>query len=355
MRTPSTKSTDESSYRNIASFLLSKIPPSHIPTIGIICGSGLSGLSKTMTDVISIPYSSVPDNAFPAPSVAGHAGEMVFGKLANGAGDGHINAICFKGRFHGYEGHDMQTVVLPVRVMRCLGVKFLIVTNAAGGLNTSYNVGDIVCVMDHLALPMLAGKNPLVGKNDDELGPRFPPTSNCYDMALQEKVVESAKSLNFEKFIRSYGTYCYVSGPQYESKAECRFLRTCGGDCVGMSTIPEVVAAHHCGMKVLCLSLITNKVVMNGDEGPAASHQEVLDAVNARSVQIQSLVKQIVANCSTMIQDELPALPPIKLPKYEKKKELSRCKTCGYPHLYIASLLGFVAVCSFTFGKTFSK
>ena len=237
---------------------------------------------------------SIP--GFPEPSVAGHAGEMVFGKLEG------LNAVCLRGRFHGYEGHDMKTIVLPVRVMRCLGVKFLIVTNAAGGLNPSYSVGDVICVMDHLALPMLSGAmNPLIGPNDAELGPRFPPTSNCYDSKLQELVLSSAKSLGMESFIRENGTYCFVSGPQYESKAECRFLRSTGGDCVGMSTIPEVVAAHHCGMKVLCLSLVTNKVIMSGDEGPAASHQEVLDAVNARSIQMQSLVKGIVRECTEFI------------------------------------------------------
>lgn len=237
--------------------------------------------------------------------MAGHAGEMVFGKLEG------INTVCLRGRFHGYEGHDMKTVVLPVRVMRCMGVKFLIVTNAAGGLNPDYNVGDVVCIMDHLALPLLTGSmNPLIGPNDAELGPRFPPTSNCYDQKLQELVVASAKSLEMDSFVRKDGIYCFVSGPQYESKAECRFLRSNGGDCVGMSTIPEVVAGHHCGMKVLCLSLVTNKVIVSGDEGPAASHQEVLDAVNTRSIQIQTLVKGIIRECTTFIQ-ELPNLPKI--------------------------------------------
>jgi len=312
-------------YRQIAAYLLDQvIPASRRPVIGIICGSGLSGLSATMTDTISVPFKSIP--GFPLPTVAGHSAELVFGVLAG------VHAVCLRGRFHSYEGYSIQTVVpLPVRVMRCIGVKMVIVTNAAGGLNPDYNVGDVVCVMDHLALPMLSGFNPLIGKNDDELGPRFPPTSNCYDEKLQEKVLESASSLGMD-FVRKDGQYCFVSGPQYESKAECRFLRSCGGDCVGMSTIPEVVAAHHCGMKVLCLSLVTNKVITKGDEGPAASHQEVLDAVNQRSEQLQEIVKEFVKTSKSYLES-LPELKAITLPKY--KKPFSRCKTCGLPHLYV--------------------
>ena len=225
----------------------------------------------------------------------------------------------------------------------------MIVTNAAGGLNESYNVGgescvysyllvyiiyisdcktnateytpDIVSVMDYFALPMLAGKNPLVGHNDDELGPRFPPTSNAFDTSLQDIVMESAKTLKMDDFMRKDGTYCFVSGPMYESRAECRFLRGLGGDCVGMSTVPEIVAAHHAQMKVICLSLITNKVVMKGDEGPPASHEEVLEAVNIRSLQIQGLVKEIVKSLnSSGILDGIPDLPPINLSIQSKKK-----------------------------------
>lgn len=242
--------------------------------------------------------------------------------------------MCFRGRFHSYEGHDMNTVVLPVRIMRCLGVKLLIVTNAAGGLNTNYSVGDVVNVMDYFALPMLAGKNPLVGPNDDELGPRFPPVSNAFDPKVQDVVMKAAKNVDMDEFVRKDGTYCFVSGPMYESKAECRFLRSVGGDSVGMSTVPEIVAAHHSGIKVLCLSLITNKVVIEGDEGPPASHQEVLDAVNTRSEQVQFLVKEIVKelNMSGMLS-ELPDLKTIDLSgvddgcssQSEAKKMISPC------------------------------
>eukprot|EP00558_Chaetoceros_sp_UNC1202_P010351 CAMPEP_0197247074 /NCGR_PEP_ID=MMETSP1429-20130617/26083_1 /TAXON_ID=49237 /ORGANISM="Chaetoceros sp., Strain UNC1202" /LENGTH=338 /DNA_ID=CAMNT_0042707891 /DNA_START=92 /DNA_END=1108 /DNA_ORIENTATION=+ len=297
-------------YRQAASYLkteLQECGSAGSPKIGIICGSGLSELSNTLTDTITIKYGSIP--GFPkSTGVVGHKGEIVFG-LLNG-----IPAMCFRGRFHSYEGHDMNTTALPARVMRCLGVKLMIVTNAAGGINENYNVGDIVSVMDYFALPMLAGKNPLIGHNDDELGPRFPPTSNAFDASLQEIVLGSAKKVGISDFMRKDGTYCFVSGPMYESKAECKFLRGLGGDCVGMSTVPEIVAAHHSGMKVLCLSLITNKVVVKGDEGPPASHEEVLEAVRVRSQQIQELVKEIVtALHSSGVLADMPDLPPLNL------------------------------------------
>lgn len=171
----------------------------------------------------------------------------------------------------------MNTVVLPVQVMRCLGVRLVLVTNAAGGLKDDYEVGDVAVIRDHIALPLLAGKNPLVGPNDNELGPRFPPTSNLYDVKLQDVVVDVAKELNFEKYLHLDGTYAFVSGPQYESKSECAMLKMLGADAVGMSTVPEILAAHHSGMAVLCLSLITNKVVYFDEadgEAEHANHEE---------------------------------------------------------------------------------
>lgn len=327
-------------YRKAAAFLKAQLETQNenapmLPLIGIVCGSGLSGLSKALTDTVTIKYSQIP--GFPSSTgVIGHKGEVVFGLL------GGCPAMCFRGRFHSYEGYDMQTVALPARVMRCLGVKLMIVTNAAGGLNEKYNVGDIVSVQDYLALPMLAGKNPLIGPNDDELGPRFPPTSNAFDKELQDAVMASATTLGMNDFMRTDGTYCFVSGPMYESRAECKFLRSLGGDCVGMSTVPEIVAAHHSGMKVICLSLITNKVVVHGDEGPPASHEEVLEAVVTRSVQIQGLVKDIVISLkSSGALDAMPDLSPINLlgddddddDDTSEKKKFSMC-----PHMMMKSI-----------------
>jgi purine-nucleoside phosphorylase len=293
-------------YRMAASYLLDRLKEAtHIslPVVGIICGSGLSGLSDTLEGpTLTVKYSDIP--GFPSHcTVEGHKGEIVFGTLAG------VPAMCFRGRFHSYEGHDMKTVVLPVYVMRCLNVRICIVTNAAGGLNPDYSVGDVIAISDHLAIPQLAGKNPLIGPNDDELGPRFPATSNAYDDQLRAAAQHAAEKLGIS-FFHPHGTYCFVSGPMYESKAECRLLRMLGGDCVGMSTIPEIVGAHHCNMKTLCLSLITNQVVMTGDEGaPVASHAEVLEAVAQRSVQMQTLVRQIV---STIKDEYLPKLPPLR-------------------------------------------
>ena len=293
-------------YRLAASYLLERLKEAKnipLPVVGIICGSGLSGLSDTLeAPILTVQYGDIP--GFPSHcTVEGHKGEIVFGTLSG------VPAMCFRGRFHSYEGHDMKTVVLPVYVMRCLNVRICIVTNAAGGLNPDYYVGDVIAISDHLAIPQLAGKNPLIGPNDDELGPRFPATSNAYDEPLRTTAKHAAEKLGIS-FFHPHGTYCFVSGPMYESKAECRLLRMLGGDCVGMSTIPEIVAAHHCNMKTLCLSLITNQVVMTGDEGaPVASHAEVLEAVAQRSIQMQTLVRQIVAT----IKDEyLPKLPPLR-------------------------------------------
>ena len=321
-------------YRSASKYLLAELNAQNFqpPQIGIVCGSGLSGLSQTLTNTITVEYKAIPGFP-PSTGVKGHKGEVVFGLL-----DG-IPSMCFRGRFHSYEGYDMNTVALPARVMRCLGVKLMIVTNAAGGINEDYNVGDIVSVQDYFALPMLAGKNPLVGHNDTELGPRFPPTSNAFDPKLQDVVLKSAKKLVMSSFVRENGTYCFVSGPMYESKAECKFLRTIGGDCVGMSTVPEIVAAHHSGLKVICLSLITNKVVVSGDEGPPASHEEVLEAVLTRSVQIQGLVKDIVKSLNEDgVLDAMPDLACIDLEAYSIDRVKKLRKMCSCPYTLVTGI-----------------
>eukprot|EP01082_Thalassiosira_pseudonana_P009991 g9094.t1 g9094 contig34:826863-827630(-) len=211
-----------------------------LPKQGIICRPGPSP-SEALDENASmtISYGDVP--GFPSHcTVAGHAGEMVIGTF-----HGHIPTICFRGRFHSYEGHDMQTVVLPVQVMRCLGVRMVLVTNAAGGLKEEFKVGDVAVIRDHIALPLLCGKNPLVGPNDDELGP-VSPTSNLYDVKLQDIVMDVAKELQFDQYLHTDGTYAFVSGPQYESKSECAMLRSLGAHAVGMSTVPEILAASSC-------------------------------------------------------------------------------------------------------------
>lgn len=338
--TQSSSDLDESflPYRVAADFLSRRLVEAGVefPSVGVICGSGLSELSNTLEGKkVSIQYGEIP--GFPAHcTVAGHKGEIVFGKLSG------VPACCFRGRFHSYEGHDMKTVALPVTVMRCLQVKVVIVTNAAGGLNPDFSVGDVVCVSDHLAIPHLAGKNPLVGINDAELGPRFPPTSNAYNEELRESAKQASEELGIN-FLRKHGTYCFVSGPMYESKAECRFLRTLGGDCVGMSTIPEIVTAHHCGMKVLCLSLITNMVVMEGDEGAAtANHAEVLEAVGNRSIQMQALVKKIIEVIQRGVLAEMEDLPKVDLETAVRQYRTGNKRTVGIDALVLSAAVGAV-------------
>ena len=194
-------------YRLAGNYLTERLQQAGmpLPTIGIICGSGLSELSKALQGpTLTVKYSEIP--GFPQHcTVAGHKGEVVFGLLSG------IPTMCFRGRFHSYEGHDMKVTVLPVYVMRCLQVRVCIITNAAGALNPEYKVGDVLCVTDHLALPQLAGKNPLIGPNDDELGPRFPATSNAYPEELRQAAMDAAKKLGMG-FVRPSGVYCFVSG-----------------------------------------------------------------------------------------------------------------------------------------------
>lgn len=215
----------------------------------------------------------------------------------------------------------MQRVVLPVRVMRLLGVKLLIVTNAAGGLNPSYEVGNIVIIQDHFGLPIIAGSTPLRGINDDELGPRFPAVSDAYDPVLQDIMLGCAHKLGLQNVVKPNGTYCFVSGPAYESKAESRFLMSIGGDAVGMSTVPEVIAAKHCGMKIAGLSLITNKVVMKKEDVVHASHEEVLAATEKSGKHVEAIVKAFISR--TTIGSYLDALPPAPAPSPTSKSSSS--------------------------------
>ncbi|CAK4077318.1 unnamed protein product [Aphanomyces euteiches] len=258
------------------------------PSILIVCGSGLGGLSKCLSNTTTINYRDIP--RFPKSTVAGHAGELVFGDI-----DG-LEVVCMRGRFHTYEGHDVSATTLPIRVMCLLGVKFLVVTNAAGGLNPDYNVGDLMIIGDHLNMPGLAGKHPLVGPNDDRFGERFTPMSDCYDVKLQNLAWRIAKQHGISHKVRRHGVYCFVSGPTYETPTESKLLRLVGGDSVGMSTVPEVVVARHCGMHIIGLSLITNMVVMPGQQRTSvpASHQEVLDAVASTQAVIEHYVRDLI-------------------------------------------------------------
>lgn len=256
------------------------------PLIGVICGSGLGGLAEQLDkDQPSniIPYSDIPH--FPTVSVAGHAGNLVLGYFSG------LPTVCMQGRFHCYEGYSVQQVTMPVRVMYMLGVRTLIVTNACGGLNPQFKVGDIMVITDHINLAGMAGLNPLIGPNDARFGPRFPALTCAYDKQLRHLLLETAQELRMMSYMRE-GVYVHITGPNYETPAEARYLRMIGADTVGMSTAPEVVVAKHCGMRVLGLSLVTNTVILDNDScAVPPTHEEVMDTGRARSQELQTLVR----------------------------------------------------------------
>lgn len=262
--------------------------------------------------------------------MAGHQSSLAFGYIVDRSTSAaaRVPVVAALGRFHLYEGHSPASCVFPVRFMRVLGAEAVVVTNAAGGLHPDWDVGTIVSMHDHLSLPTLGSLNPLVGPSFP-LGPRFPPTSDAYDPLLRTSLFRGAAQLGLAggqgggpQLLQS-GTYAYVMGPSYESRAECRFLRAAGADCVGMSTVPEVIAARQAGLKVLGISLITNKVVVSPyfdaaavaaeaasdadaqarardmlqqDAGEAANHQEVLEVGRKRADDIRRLVQHVICH-----------------------------------------------------------
>lgn len=270
-------------YKETADWLLAQTEQR--PKVAIICGSGLGSLADLLDDKTVFPYKNIPH--FPTSTVPGHAGQLVFGKLQG------RDCVCMQGRFHFYEGYSIHTVTYPVRVFHLLGVETLIVTNAAGGLNRKFSVGDIMLIKDHINMPGFAGQNPLCGHNDDRFGVRFPCMSDAYDRELGALVKQTAAEQGCDGFLQE-GVYCMLAGPSYETTAECRMLHMMGADAVGMSTVPEVVVARHCGIRVLGLSLITNKCVMDYDSAEKANHEEVLKATQYRSRDLQRLVSHLI-------------------------------------------------------------
>jgi len=212
--------------------------------VGIILGTGLGGAASLLEVEATIPYESLPH--FPRSTAISHAGQLVFGKLAG------VSVVAMEGRFHAYEGYTHQQITFPVRVMNALGAKLLIVSNACGSMNPAHTHGDLLVIDDHINL---MNGNPLIGVNDDALGPRFPDMSAPYDAGLIEDALAIAKD---EGFVAHRGVYVAVTGPNLETRAEYRFLRTIGADVVGMSTVPEVIVAVHAGMRSLGLSVITD-------------------------------------------------------------------------------------------------
>lgn len=239
----------------------------HLPEVAVVLGSGLGAFADFVKDAVSIPYEDIPH--FPRSTVQGHRGRLVIGELEGRA------VLVQQGRSHFYEGYTMQQVVYAVRVMHFLGIKTLILTNAAGGINTSYRVGDLMVIEDHINLPGMVGNNPLMGANDERLGQRFVGMGQAYDRQLREVARKVADEANVP--LHS-GVYMALSGPTFETPAEVRFVRIAGADAVGMSTVHEVVAARHMGMRVLAFSSITNEAISEIDSDHDANHEEVLEA-----------------------------------------------------------------------------
>lgn len=249
------------------------------PKVGLILGTGLGAVAREIQAEASFDYTSLPH--FPHSTSISHAGQLVCGQLAG------VPVVAMEGRFHAYEGYTQQQITFPVRVMRALGAEMLIVSNACGGMNPNYTSGDIVVIDDHINL--LNG-NPLIGVNDDKLGPRFPDMSAPYDRQLIEKALEIARR---ENFAAHRGVYVAVTGPNLETRAEYRFLRTIGADVVGMSTVPEVIVAVHAGMRVLGLSVVTDLCLP--DALKPAQIEEILAVAATAEPKLRKLVLGILA------------------------------------------------------------
>jgi len=250
------------------------------PTIGIILGTGLGKLAKSVRKPIKIPYEEIP--GFPIPTVASHAGELVIGDL------GGKCVATLSGRMHYYEGYSMQEIGLPVRVLKALGVQTLIVSGATGGMNPQYRQGDLVVIEDHINL---MGANPLIGPNDDRLGPRYPDMSRPYD----PKLVNAAMATALKMGIRCHsGVYVGVAGPNLETRAEYRFLRGIGADVVGMSVVPEVLVAVHSAMRVLGMAVVTDMCLP--DALQPGNIEEIIRVANEAEGRMTRIVKQVITD-----------------------------------------------------------
>jgi len=249
-----------------------------VPEIGLILGSGLGVLADHVENAAVIRYEDIPH--FPLSTVEGHAGELVIGRLAG------RTVVIMRGRFHMYEGYGPELTAFPVRVMKALGARTLVVTNAAGGINTSFEPGDLMLIADHLNL---TGRNPLVGPNDGELGPRFPDMSEAYSRRLRAIATETAREQDLK--LRE-GVYAGLLGPSYETPAEIRMLRALGADAVGMSTVAEVIAARHIGLEVLGISCISNMAAGILDQ--PLSHDEVMETTERVKSRFLALVTGVI-------------------------------------------------------------
>lgn len=251
------------------------------PRVGIILGSGLNDMAASVEKAKMIPFGNLPH--WPVSTVEGHVGRLVIGELEE------QEVFVMQGRVHFYEGYSMSQITLPVRVMIRLGLEFMIVTNAAGGVNPEFIPGDVMLIKDNLNLMGMSGLNPLMGPNIDEFGPRFPDMSQAYDkdLSVTARKVAANQNINLRE-----GVYCALSGPSFESPADLRFLRMAGADAVGMSTVPEVIVAHHGGLRVLGLSGISNKANLDGST--ITTHEEVIEAGKVIAPKMEGIIRGVL-------------------------------------------------------------
>ena len=259
-----------------AEYLRARLPAR--PDLALVLGSGLGGLADRIEDPVYIPYGQIP--RFPVSTAPGHAGRFVFGRLS-----GRM-VLCMQGRFHYYEGHDMAAIALPVRVLKALGCRALVLANAAGGVNWDFSVGDFMLITDHINF---LGANPLRGENDDAIGPRFCDMTHVYTPEFQQTARQVAAQ---QGITLREGVYLGYMGPSFETPAEIRAFRTLSADAVGMSTVPEAIAASHCGLPVLGVSLITNMAA--GMAGKRLSGDEVIEIANQRGPVFQDFIRTVV-------------------------------------------------------------
>lgn len=262
-----------------AATIREQMPQTFHPIIGIVLGSGLGSFAEQLDDAVSINYENLP--GFPTMTVKGHGGNLVFGRLSG------VGVVCLQGRAHTYEGVNYDTVKTYVRTLKLLGCDYFLATNASGSLREDVGPGELMLITDHIN--MQPG-NPLVGPNDDEFGPRFPPLDNAYDRGMREKLLMLAHKENISL---NQGIYLSVLGPNYETAAEIRAFRILGADAVGMSTVPEVLVANHCGMKVAVISVITNHAT--GLSYSSHSHEAVVLMASQAAIKLNALVKRFVA------------------------------------------------------------
>lgn len=268
---------DRQAIKKAADYLRQRMPAP--PVIGLILGSGLGVLADEIEEAIRIPYEDIP--GFPVSTVEGHAGRLVYGQLEG------ATVVAMQGRFHYYEGYSLREVTFPVQVMKELGIRQLIVTNAAGGVNEQFRPGDLMIISDHINL---LGTNPLIGPNDPEIGPRFPDMTEAYSRRLRQLAKEAAAKLGI--CVRE-GVYVANTGPSYETPAEIRMIRVLGGDAVGMSTVPEVIVARHAGIEVLGISCISNLAA--GMTDAPLHHDEVVETTERVKADFLRLIKAVVA------------------------------------------------------------